>query len=261
MAHSSFALPARPQALPANLERLRVRLADGAATTVHVATYEATDTAVRVVRLRRLEQLVSWCWRSGVDEALVGGFFIREEARPLGELRTRGIVRRTVPFATPWRDVRACVHSTGGRVAIARRPELPTFPRGDLLQAGPMLVRGGEAAIRDGEDVEGFSAGAGQFDSDITVGRYPRTAFGVTGDGKLLAVVADGRAAADAGLTLGELAGFLVELGARDALNLDGGGSASLVSGGILRNVPRGEWETPISGGRPISTALVFQAR
>jgi len=261
MARATATSTLAPVALPAHLERLRVRLADGAATTVHVATYEAASTAVRVVRLRRFEPLAAWCDRSGVDEALIGGFFLREQSRPLGELRTRGIVRRTVPFTAPWSDVRACVHSLGGRVAIARRPDLPASPRGDFLQAGPLLVRGGVAAFRDGEDTEGFRAGAHQFDSDITDGRHPRTALGVTADGHILAVAADGRAREDAGLTMTELAGVLVDLGAQDALNLDGGGSTSLVSGGILRNTPRGEWETPIPGGRPISTALVFSPR
>jgi exopolysaccharide biosynthesis protein len=122
-------------------------------------------------------------------------------------------------------------------------------------------VRDGAVAIRDGEDREGFSAAAHQFDSDITVGRYPRAALATTGDGRILAVAVDGRAAADAGLTLQELAQVLVDRGAEHALNLDGGGSTSLVCWGELRNVPRGEWETTLHGGRPISTALVFQPR
>jgi hypothetical protein len=253
--------PARRFGLPENLESERVSLEDGAVTTIHVATYDAAATVVRVVRLRRAEPLSAWCARSGVEEALVGGFFLRPEGRPLGELRTRGIVRRTVPFAAPWRDVRSCVHSTGGRLVIARRDELPAFPRGDLLQAGPLLVRDGAIAVQDGQDDEGFSAGAHQFDSDITLGRYPRAALATTRDGRILAVAADGRSRTDAGLTLPELARVLVERGAEHALNLDGGGSTSLVCGGALRNVPRGDWETPLPGGRPISTALVFQSR
>jgi exopolysaccharide biosynthesis protein len=50
-------------------------------------------------------------------------------------------------------------------------------------------------------------------------------------------------------------------LGADTALNLDGGGSASLVSGGRLRNRPRAGWNTPEPGGRPVSTALAFVPR
>ena len=44
-------------------------------------------------------------------------------------------------------------------------------------------------------------------------------------------------------------------------MNLDGGGSTSLVSGGRLRNRPRGSGERPEPGGRPVSTALLFLPR
>jgi exopolysaccharide biosynthesis protein len=152
------------------------------------------------------------------------------------------------------------VHSHRGVVTIAPRPELPEAPRGDLLQAGPLLVRGGVPVIEDGVDAEGFSAGSSQFDSDITAGRYPRAALGV-GRGTLFAVACDGRADDDAGLTMRELAETLAALGAETALNLDGGGSTSLVCGGVLRNVPREEHGVVLAGGRPVSTALEFRAR
>src|SRR3954454_5393744 len=164
---------------PAHVERMRLCLADGAQTTVHVARYDARRTAVRVVRLPRPEPLEAWCAREGVDEAMIGGFFVRPDGLPLGELRTRGLVRASAPFEAPWGALRACVHSHRGVVTIAPRPELPDAPRGDLLQAGPLLVRGGVPVIEDGLDAEGFSAGSSQFDSDITAGRYPRAALGV----------------------------------------------------------------------------------
>jgi hypothetical protein len=242
-----------PVALPAHVERVRLR----AGTTLHVARYDAATTAVRVVRLPRPQPLAAFCRARGLDEALIGGFFVRPGGAPLGELRTRGIVRASVPFAAPWGAVRACVHVHRGRVTIARRDELAAAPRGDLLQAGPLLVRHGHPV---GGDAEGFSAGAAQFDSDITAGRYPRAALALA-PGALLAVACDGRADDEAGLTLSELAEALVELGAHTALNLDGGGSTSLVCGGALVNTPREEHGVTLPGGRPVSTALVFRAR
>jgi len=152
------------------------------------------------------------------------------------------------------------VHVEGGRVRIAARDALPALPRGDLLQAGPLLVADGRAVFDREEDREGFSAGAHDFDSDITAARHPRAALALAGD-RLLAVACDGRSRDDAGLTLEELAQALVALGADAALNLDGGGSASLVAGGRLRNVPRGAWERPEPGGRPLSSALLFHPR
>ena len=143
---------------------------------------------------------------------------------------------------------------------FAPRSELGDDPDGDVLQAGPMLVRDGEGLVSPGADPEGFSAGARQFDSDITAGRYPRAALGIA-DGTLIAAVCDGRTDDDAGLTLDELSEAMIDLGATDAINLDGGGSASLVIDGILRNRPREEHGIDIPEGRPVSTALTFAER
>jgi len=211
------------------------------------------------VRLPAPKPLEHWCRQHAVAEAIVGGFFIRPAGTPLGELRTSGIARPARPFEAPWGDVRSCLHVVGGHVALARRDELPADPPGDLLQAGPLLVRDGAPCV-DG-DVEGFSAGQGQFDSDITAGRYPRAALALGADGRLLAVACDGRADDEAGLTLAELAETLVALGARTALNLDGGGSTSLVCGGRLRNVPREDHGVVLAGGRPVSTVIAFTTR
>jgi exopolysaccharide biosynthesis protein len=61
-------------------------------------------------------------------------------------------------------------------------------------------------------------------------------------------------------MTLVELADALVTLGADDALNLDGGGSAALVHEGLLRNRPREQHGADLLDGRPVVTALVFEA-
>ncbi|WP_205698253.1 phosphodiester glycosidase family protein [Conexibacter sp. SYSU D00693] len=248
----------RARKAPRHLREERIRLADGARTTVYVARYDARRTDVRVVRLPRPQPLEAWCRAEGQAEALVGGFFARPHGTPLGELRTAGVVREHVPFDAPFGAVRACLHVAGGHVAVARRDELDAAPAGDLLQAGPLLVRCGRTV--PGDD-EGFSAGAHQFDSDITAGRYPRAALGVKRDGTVLAVACDGRADDEAGLTMAELAETMVALGALSALNLDGGGSTSLVCAGRLRNRPRESHGVVLEGGRAVSTAVVFRAR
>lgn len=246
--------------LSARLRRDRVTLGDGAQTTVHVAAFDGRRTQIKVASLREPQRLAVWCAARGVSHALVGGFFTRPAGEPLGELRTAGIARGHVAFDAPWGEVRACVHVVAGRPRIARRTELPRLPTGDLLQAGPLLVCDGRRAIEDGEDPEGFAAGARQFDSDITAGRYPRAALALAGQ-RILAVAVDGRSDEDAGLTLTELADLLVDLGAEAAINLDGGGSTSLVCGGRLRNRPRADHDVELPMGRPIATALVFAPR
>lgn len=241
-----------------HLRRERLRLPDGARTTLYVAHYDLRRTEVRVVRLAQPAPLEAYCRAKGFDEALVGGFFQRPHLTPLGQLRTAGVERRHVPFSAPFGDLRACLHVAGGSVAIARRDQLPAVLAGDLLQAGPLLVRGGAPVVGD---AEGFSAGSHQFDSDITAGRYPRAAIGVTRRGEVLAVACDGRADDEAGLSMAELAEAMAALGTVQAMNLDGGGSTSMVCGGRLRNVPREAHGVALPGGRAVATAIVFRRR
>lgn len=242
------------------IERLRLTLADGARTTVHVASYDRAAYRPRVVALQQPAPLARWCRQQEVRHAVVGGFFLRPAYAPLGELRVAGEARPSISFDAPWGEVRACVQIDGERLAIERRDRLEPEPAGDLLQAGPLLVRDGRSVVVDGEDAEGFSAGARQFDSDITLGRYPRAALGYDAQ-RLVTVACDGRTRRDAGMTLAELADALVGLGLEAALNLDGGGSASLVHHGRLRNRPREEHGADLLGGRPVVTAIVLEPR
>jgi exopolysaccharide biosynthesis protein len=86
--------------------------------------------------------------------------------------------------------------------------------------------------------------------------RHPRTAAGLSGDRReLILVVVDGRQPGwSIGMTLAELGALMIRLGARDAINLDGGGSASFLyrpaGGAALTNKPSdGSW-------RPVANQL-----
>ncbi|HEX5592399.1 MAG TPA: phosphodiester glycosidase family protein [Solirubrobacterales bacterium] len=256
--------PSRPRAataLPRPLfERRRLRLADGAETTIHVARFDRDAFDLRVAVLDPPSTVQRWCRRNGAEHAIVGGFYMRPGGPALGDLWVAGRALPTEPFDAPWHDDRACVHIGEGTVRLAARRELGADPTGDLLHAGPMLVGGGRSLVADGADGEGFSAGARQFDSDITAGRYPRAALGLS-ERQLIAAVCDGRADDEAGLTMEELAQAMIGLGAAEAINLDGGGSASLVVGGSLVNTPREEHGIELVGGRSVATALHFAPR
>jgi hypothetical protein len=242
---------------PRRVRQFEERLPDGATTTVYVASYPRRGTRVRVVALDRPEPLHRWARQVGSAEALSGGFHVGG-GTPLGELHSDGNVHMTVPFESPWDGSRSCLSVIAGDVDIVPRGVLPNRARGDLLQAGPLLVANGRALIADARDPQGFSAGAAQFDCDITEGRHPRAAFGIARD-RYLAVVCDGRSIRDAGMTLGELSRLMVDLGADTALNLCGGASASLVSGGALHNRPRDQNGVSLLGGRPVASAIVFE--
>lgn len=87
------------------------------------------------------------------------------------------------------------------------------------LAAGPRLLSGGVENGFDGYDAEYANA------------RHPRTALGISDDQKTAwLVVVDGRQAGfSEGASLSELTELFASLGASDAINLDGGGSSTMV--------------------------------
>jgi exopolysaccharide biosynthesis protein len=103
----------------------------------------------------------------------------------------------------------------------------------DATQAvggGPWLVRNGQAYV-DGVQ-EGMS------EAGFTQAKHPRSAIGVTATGELLIVAVDGRQAMSRGVSLPELAQYMLKIGAVQAINLDGGGSTSMVIDGLYVNSP-----------------------
>jgi hypothetical protein len=237
----------------------RHTLDDGEETTLYAVRHPIDATRVRVVHFADSHRLDVWCAMNGSAEAIVGGFFVREPYRPLGEVWIDGLAADHEPVAAPYGQRRACVAGDGAGVRFGPRGELPQRPAGDLLQAGPLLLADGAVVFDPDSDHEGFSDAAGQFDSDITDGRYPRAALGVSGDA-LIAVACDGRRSnVDAGLAMLELAEIMVALGSRAAINLDGGGSTTLVHRGHLLNRPDPSQNQPAPETRSVVTALVFE--
>jgi len=78
---------------------------------------------------------------------------------------------------------------------------------------------------------------------------------GVTGQGHLLLVTVDGRQPGySVGLSFAEESAVMASLGARDALNLDGGGSTTMVgSGGTVVGRP-----SDTTGERPVGDAVLL---
>jgi hypothetical protein len=196
-------------------------------------------------------QTVAALLESGGGLAAVNGDFFTPENHPLGVEASYGAIK-----GASSRPVFAWRPGSGPRVT-------PIEWRGDTLQIeeGWRLVRGEP----DGqtEVLSGFPAllrgGArvGDLEGDarpaFALARHPRTAVGMDLQrNRLWIVVADGRRDGIAeGMTLPELADLFQALGVTEALNLDGGGSSTMVVRGRLMNRP----SDPL-GARPVVNAL-----
>lgn len=108
------------------------------------------------------------------------------------------------------------------------------------------LAVGGTPILRDGEPMAGLEEGV----------FAPRTAVGIDADGqRIYLLTIDGGAEHSIGYDIASMAEILIELGATDGMNLDGGGSTTMATHGVrdddvtLQNVPSGSMERAVPNG------------
>src|SRR5262245_42449782 len=106
----------------------RHELADGEVTTLYAVRYPRRSTRARVVHFPRPERLDVWSRRNGVEEAIVGGFFLRDPYRPLGDLWIDGRPVPHEPVTAPYAAHRGSVVIEGGGVRLVERREAPAEP-------------------------------------------------------------------------------------------------------------------------------------
>jgi len=110
----------------------------------------------------------------------------------------------------------------------------------------PRIIRNGVNVVAQTYQQEGAS-------SSFTYSRHPRTAVGISRDStKIYFLTVDGRQSSSVGMTLDELANFMLTLGVWQGVNLDGGGSTTMVVRGKVVNSP-----SDATGERSVSNAIL----
>ncbi|SKA79774.1 Exopolysaccharide biosynthesis protein [Caloramator quimbayensis] len=117
--------------------------------------------------------------------------------------------------------------------------EIENLKLRDAISFGPALIVNGKPMIKKGDGGWGIA---------------PRTAIGQTQDGKVLLLTIDGRQKDSLGATLKDVQDILLEYGAYNASNLDGGSSATMYNDGKLVNKP-----SDILGERAIPSAFIVE--
>lgn len=117
----------------------------------------------------------------------------------------------------------------------------------DITNGVPQLIKNGKIEITWQEE---------KSSKEFVETRHPRTAAAKLKDGKFLMITVDGRSEASGGIGLEDLAKVLLELGATDAMNLDGGGSTTMFLDGKIVNKPSDK-----EGERKVGDAILVTPR
>lgn len=186
--------------------------------------------------------------------AVNGSFFDMDKGNPICYLRIDGqllgentpqkndsVNRKYYQYAT------LTLEPTRLWVPDSNRTWENLLSHGDIMTAGPMLLREGQyVPQRD--------------DRTFVTNRHNRTALGLRPDGTTVLLVADGRFKHKAeGFTLPELERVMRWLGCSEAINLDGGGSSTMYikDKGVV-NYPSDNNRHDHEGQRPVSNAILL---
>jgi len=184
-------------------------------------------TPLRVAEIRR---------NAGKSRIPAGGAVLSFGGSALPPMLAALVEGTTVVFHTVWRS----------------RFGLPDT----VFDSAPDIVNGAGLLRREGQAVHEWQA-EGLSDEAFTGARHPRSVVGVDRRGFIWLIAVDGRRPDySIGMTFADLERLCARLDLTGALNLDGGGSTTLVAKGHVVNRP-----SDPGGPRPVSDAIVVTAR
>lgn len=167
--------------------------------------------------------------RNGAIAAINGGGFIDTKwagtgGAPLGFIISDGkYISGESKDKTTKRDTIAFTED--GMLIVGKHSlnDLKKYNVKEAISFGPPLVVNGKPTIKNGDGGWGIS---------------PRTVIGQRSDGSVLFLVIDGRSIKSYGATLKEVQDIMIDKGAVNAANLDGGSSATMYYDGKVINTP-----------------------
>lgn len=127
-------------------------------------------------------------------------------------------------------------------IDLRTRRTVPLTPQTYVTGGGVGLVNNGRIRVTALAD--------GQASVNMMLRRHPRTMAGITKSGGLILATVDGRVpGVTVGASMVEAAQLMRWLGAKQAINLDGGGSSAMVVGHKVVNQPSDGAERPVGDG------------
>jgi len=243
------AVPTGPEAAVLFTPRFGARVAKEVARPVQETGYDPDNkpgsSALAPVRTVAEAPLAA-AGRRGGDLLFVRRGPVRKESG--GEIPSDGAV--LVGYGAIATAVAALAEGETLAVSLRANPRPPRAPLALLIGGWPRIVR-------DGRNIAAGSAAEEGTISRNAMARHPRTVVGFSRDSATLYLVTvDGRSEKSVGMTTVELGDFMLDLGAWQAMNFDGGGSTTMVVQDAVVNAP-----TDPTGEREVGNALLVVRR
>ena len=230
-------------------------LSDGLFTSIHVLIVNPQEHEIKPIKAEgdtiKRETVTTLANRAGAIAAINGGFW-KADGTPAGILKIdnhwygipskpRGAIGWTNKDHTVLIDrvlTSGDLNNPGEEIEIIPASEPPrTTP--EQWKSLEHIVGGTPVLICMGNKIDDYASE--QTLLSFLTKKHPRTAVGIRDNGDWVFVVVDGRfQGVFGGMTMKELADLMLELGCIEALNLDGGGSSTMVVEGIVVNEPCG---------------------
>lgn len=178
---------------------------------------------------------------SGVITAKIGNIYYGTTSSPIpnkgGILSLGGKALSYLPYLKPGDEV---------RITTKLNPPI------DVLQA----IGGGAILLKDGNIAFG-STNEQPLPKEITERKNPLTVVAIDNNNKVYFLVIEGRSLQSSGMTYIEVANYLKDMGMKDALTLDGGGSSQIIINGKIMNTPSDGRERAIANAIIVKTATL----
>lgn len=262
--------------IPSNLFSFSYEhFSDGYFTSIHVLIVDPKDHVIFPVRAEgdevKRETVATLASRYGAVAAINGGFWkINGDSAGILKIAHHW-------YGTPVKPRGAIGWLNNGETVIIDRVltdyDLKNCPDESLIEVVPVsdplrttsdqwkvmehIVGGTPVLISMGNIIEDFSSE--QTIETFLTKKHPRTAIGIKSSGEWVFVVVDGRFQGYlGGMTIKELADFMLQLGCVEALNLDGGGSSTMVIDGLVINEPCGSLNENNKRVEAVSDAILI---
>lgn len=241
--------------LPRGIFYTHVILKDN--TSLHVLEIDPDffDIISRKAKLQHLETVETISSRNHALAAINGGFFHTGgelKGIPVGILKieefwhgTPRLPRGAIGWSNSNKKVlfdQVLTDMSLDHIISVIPQSVPNYTHSNDWLFATYIVGGTPILVRSGHALTDFS-------SEKTIHsflykKHARTAIGVLKNGHIVLVVVDGSKRfffGNIGITIPDLANFMSEIGCKEALNLDGGGSSTMILQGNVINTPCGE--------------------